>query len=466
MFSRKLTLTVLGLAFVAVGTYLAIRWGQGYRPTKEGLKGTGLLAATSNPQGAQVFINGRLTTATDDTLNLPPGEYQIEIKKDGYFTWQKTVNVEAELVTQTNTTLFSSVVSLSPLTFSGAKNPIPSPDGTKIAFVVKDAATPAENGLYVYDLSDSPLALRSKARLIARNSSRLNLETAAMLWSPDSSQILIHENGGSDTTGNNVLIDIDRLNDLEGVGDVSARLPIIFSQWEQTLTLEEAQRLAKLPKIMQIIATTSATNIYFSPDGEKMLYTATDEISIPEDLIANLPARSTQPEERQLKPRGVYIYDLKEDKNFRLNGQEEPSQEGGEGEEGETVETIIKTNLVTTLPADLNTLAQTPEASPSAFTKLQDVGNISHTIAAFKAYYSALELKSYQWFPSSRHLIISKPEGIEIIEYDGTNRVSLYSGPRNQAFIYPWPDGSKLIILTNLGSNGDTPENLYAISLK
>ncbi len=49
------------------------------------------------------------------------------------------------------------------------------------------------------------------------------------------------------------------------------------------------------------------------------------------------------------------------------------------------------------------------------------------------------------------------------MEYDGQNRTTLYSGPFVNRFLYPWPDGSRLLIQTSFSP--ETPANLYAIEL-
>ena len=80
----RLGIFLATIGFVIGGTVVMIRYAKGYRPTRAGtIKGTGLLSANSFPTGAEVYINGKLTTATDNTLNLDPGDYQIELKKDG-----------------------------------------------------------------------------------------------------------------------------------------------------------------------------------------------------------------------------------------------------------------------------------------------------------------------------------------------------------------------------------------------
>jgi hypothetical protein len=123
------TIIILSSVLIVVGalTYLATLLTRGYRPNLQnpglGFAPTGLLVANSDPKGASVYIDGKLATATDDTLNLSPGEYEIKIEKDGYLPWQKNLTIKKEVVRQTNATLFKSNPYLSPLTNTGAINP-------------------------------------------------------------------------------------------------------------------------------------------------------------------------------------------------------------------------------------------------------------------------------------------------------------------------------------------------------
>jgi hypothetical protein len=63
-------------------------------------------------------------------------------------------------------------------------------------------------------------------------------------------------------------------------------------------------------------------------------------------------------------------------------------------------------------------------------------------------------------------VIIVENNKIIIAEYDGTNRHTVYAGPFAADFAYPWPNGSRLIILASLNGGGDLPPNLYSINLK
>ncbi|MCH7951952.1 PEGA domain-containing protein [Patescibacteria group bacterium] len=456
--NRRLLITLSTAIVLIAGTYAAIQFAKGYRPnlqTRE-IQGTGLLVLNSTPKGAQVLIDGKLTTATDDTINLPPGEYEVEIKKDGYISWKKTLTIQAELVRQANARLFPAVTDLRPLTFTGAKNLSPSPDGQKIIYAVTQSSEEVKKGLWILDLVERPLSLSKEPRQIARNTESLDFTRAILGWSPDSNQVLTHFSADEKTKKSleqNILLDASDFNRQESLRDATARLPLVFSQWEEQLARKINDQLLELPLEMQKIATASATNLYFSPDDQKLMYTATREVEIPKGLIPPLPSTSTQRQERSIKPGSVYVYDIKEDTNFLILETSAPAELGEPGTRMLLIDQIIPRTLFT------------PEASPSAHTKLQE-GTTAETIAEFKAQYTPITTQSLQWFPDSNHLILTEEGNVSILEYDGTNRATIYTGQFENQFAYPWPDGSKLLILTNLNVESDLPPNIYAIKLK
>ncbi|MGB9637642.1 MAG: PEGA domain-containing protein, partial [Microgenomates group bacterium] len=97
----RLPLFFLILVFVLGATFLAIKYASGYRLdlTNKTLKPTGILVVNSSPEGARVFANGKLLTATNSSLSLTPGKYSLEIKKNGFLPWKKEIVIEKELVT-------------------------------------------------------------------------------------------------------------------------------------------------------------------------------------------------------------------------------------------------------------------------------------------------------------------------------------------------------------------------------
>ena len=69
------------------------------------------------------------------------------------------------------------------------------------------------------------------------------------------------------------------------------------------------------------------------------------------------------------------------------------------------------------------------------------------------------------WLSDSKHIIYVEKGKINIMDYDGINMTTVYAGPFIDHYVFPWPDGSKIVILTNLG-NANTSPNLYTIGLK
>ena len=65
----------LPLLFIILGTIAVILYGRGYRIDfkQKTLTPTGLLSATSDPIGAQVYIVGVLKKATNNHINIDPG---------------------------------------------------------------------------------------------------------------------------------------------------------------------------------------------------------------------------------------------------------------------------------------------------------------------------------------------------------------------------------------------------------
>jgi len=439
-----LAYTVFSAIVILGGTVAAIRYAQGnYRLTRQGiLREAGLLNANSFPTGAEVYIDGRLVTATDDTLYLEPGNYQVEIVKDGFWSWKKEIEIEPELVTQTNALLFPTTPSLTPLTFTGVDRVMPSPDGQKLLYVTSTATNPTRNGLYVLELTDNLLSLQRGTRQIAELPGTFDISEANYIWSPDSSEVMLL------TDQKEVLFGIDRLQSLDALPDISFSRRQILSEWEEEMYLRERQFLSEFPDEIITVATQSAQNVYISPDKKRVFYTATAALTLPADLVPPLPATSSQPETRQLEPGSIYVYDREEDKNFLI----EP-----ERADLKNPKQLLATDLANRAPLSL-------QASPSAFLKLQNATDAATLAQNFNRYHTALHLNTFQWYPDSRHLLYTRDSAIEVRGYDNTNLTNVFSGPFSQEFVYPWPDGRKLVILTSF--NPDLPLNLYAIDLR
>jgi len=408
MAQKRALVFIALLIFVVSMAFLIIRFAQGYRPDFYTLsfRPGGVLVATSTPDGAQLFIDDKLISATNSTLNLSPGKYEVEIRKDGFTSWKKTLPIKKELVVKTDAYLFPTFPDLRPLTFTGASNPIVSLDGQKVVFAVSGASAD-KDGLWILDLADRPLGFPREPRQIVKSAPRgRNFSDSTYVWSPDSKQILVTFKGRpgiklGQLVEENFLLDANQLNLDTSLIDITQGLTGVYSRWEEEETLREEAKISKLPKKLLEILEETSEGITFSPDETKILYTATASASIPEEIIPPLPAANAQPESRDLEPGKIYVYDLKEDKNFFIIEKEK-------------------------------------------------IGNSAP--------------KALSWFPTSKHLFLVQEEKITILEYDNTNWVDVYTGPFENSFAFPFPAGNKILILTTLGS--DTPPNLYAINLR
>lgn len=399
---RQLTIPIIILLFLIAGTALVVFFGRGYQfnfgDNGPVISGTGLLVATSSPDGAQVIINGHLTTATDNTINLAPGNYDVKIYKDGYFPWEKKIIVKNETVSKADALLLPTAPKLESITNTGVWNPVLDPSRTKLAYTVASQSA-LKNGIYVVDMTARPiLTLSSASNQIANDTTNL-FSLSSMAWSPDSSQILATINNLSTTT--DYLLDATTLN--QNPQDVTETLPTVTAAWDKLKADKEKSQLDSLVKPLRDVVSRDFQIVQWSDDETKILYVASQSATIP--IIINPPLIGTDstPQTRDIQKGQVYLYDIKEDRNYKI----------------------------------LESMPKTSEGTPL----------------------------SIMIFPDSKHLVYVHDGKIDMMDYDGANQTTVYAGPFIDNYVFCWPDATKLVILTNLGNPNIQP-NLYTISLE
>lgn len=392
---KQLILPILIFLFLTIGTVLVVLYGKGYRVGsdfgKPKLQGTGLLVATSQPDGAQVFINGHLTTATNNTLNLPPDTYNIKIVKIGYFPWEKTIKVQKEVVSVTGALLFASAPKLESITEIGVSNPVIDPSFTKLAYTVASQSA-TKNGVYILDMGSRPILTLQSASTQIANDTENSFSDAKITWSPDGQElfatILSPQKVESPTT---YLLKANVLN--QNPQDVTETIESILLVWEKEREKKEKSRIDGLNSKVKKLIAENFKILSWSIDETKILYSASVSATLPLVIQPPLIGTDATPQQKDIQKGGIYVYDTKEDKNFSVGSE------------------------------------------------------------------------SLRWFPDSRHLLFVDNRKISIMEYDGTNNTVIFAGPFIDNYVFPWPDGSKIVILTNLGNTNITP-NLYTIGLK
>lgn len=403
---KKIVIYIATVLFLLVATVAVILYGKGYNFNigggKIGLLGTGLLAATSQPDGAGIYINNHLTSATNNTVSLSPGEYDIKIVKSGYFPWQKKIKIEKEVVSSAYALLIPTAPKLDNITYLGVSGPVLDPTRTKIAYTVSSSQDPRKNGIYILDMGLRPiLTLQSSSTQIADNTID-NFSNSSLSWSPDAKELVATISATPNITATYLL----KTSFNQNPQDVTATLEAVNASWNEQKENQDTSSLFGLKAKLQSLIKENFKILSWSEDETKILYTATTSANLP--LIINPPLIGTnsQPEERNVNKGSVYVYDIKEDKNFKI---------------------------LDSMPS-----AQSPD------------------------FINSFPLN---WFSDSKHLIYVENKKIIIMDYDGQNKTTVYAGPFMDDYVFSWPDASKIVILTDLGNPTITP-NLYTIGLK
>jgi Tol biopolymer transport system component len=221
------------------------------------------------------------------------------------------------------------------------------------------------------------------------------------------------------------------MNQSRDFTDVTYRLPLIISEWQNQIVKINQSALSLYPQAMSDIFSQKSTNVYFSPDKEKVLFAPTENLTLPANLTGqNLPNINSTPETRQLTQGSFYVFDLKEGTNYPA-----------------------PLSQVTTGPAKL--LLTVNDATSSATLPL---------LKQIKAQSDSRYTTNTTWY-GNRQLITTTPGNVQITDYDGVNPVTLTNAQISSNFLVPSPDASKLVLLTNINQKPDI-FNLISFDLK
>lgn len=366
--SKRFLITLITILVIGIAAGVAIFFAKGYTfsPQEKKILGTGIINISSEPDAASVYIDGHLTTATNATISsLKPKTYSVKVVKEGFISWEKQIEVKEGLVTPIKVTLFPSIPTIYPLTFSSVLNPVLSPDGSKLSFIVpKDK----KSGVWVWTLvRNQPIAFARSAEPHQIASSQfIDFSSAKLKFSPDSKQVLA-------TVGSqNWLLDADRFN--SDPRDITAILDATLKGWEEDVRDKDAVRVASISDAgFRKIASDSArlaerANLSWSPDETKF-------------MVKN---------EADIK-----VYDLEDKIEYQI---------------------------------------------PPA--------------------------KSHLWLPDSRHIVMVEENAISVLDFDGTNKAVIFAGTFLDNFVFPWPDSSRLVIISSFPTPTASEPNLYGINLR
>jgi dipeptidyl aminopeptidase/acylaminoacyl peptidase len=73
----------------------------------------------------------------------------------------------------------------------------------------------------------------------------------------------------------------------------------------------------------------------------------------------------------------------------------------------------------------------------------------------------------YFWFQDgTKHIVALEKNIISLMDTDGTNKASIFTGDFDPSSVFSWPDGSRLVLSINLNSRSNPLPNLYTIDLR
>lgn len=260
-------MVITGICLLALTTTIFLYAG-GYRLKKEDgkkmvqLTSTGMVSVKSVPQGANVYINGVLATATNNTIpSVEPGKHLLKVMKNGYASWSKEIEIFPELATDITAVLISQTPRLEPLTNTGAKEPTISPGLAKLAFLSEDGETP---GIWVVSLSEGTISLfKSSPNVVLKNTSlTVYSKSKSLEWAPDEKSLLVQLENGK--------FQLFNLSDktVQSVIDPNA----LRVKWEKDTAEKRKAFIEKLDIPQNLQAQAVSKDALWAPDDKKFLY--------------------------------------------------------------------------------------------------------------------------------------------------------------------------------------------------
>ncbi len=430
MVSKRFLLTILILVVIGVVAGIAVFFTKGYRisPETGAILGTGIISVTSVPDQASIYLDNRLVGATNENIkSLPPKDYLVTIRKEGYIDWQKTVKVNEGLITDIKSTLFRSIPTIYPLTYTGAENALLSPDGLKMVYVVpmaenQDSTARKKTGVWVWGMSDRPLTFNRGAEphQVMPSLDGVDLTKAKIRWSPDSTQILLQ------LPDRNLLLTEASYNDPPK--DITATLEPILKQWDSA---QKDKDMARLQLITDLALQKTASNsaiLKWSPDETKFLYSEDGKTNF---KVVVLPANAQAQAGSSISTLGAPKAGLFETFDlFNKDNHAAPTPNMSISWLPDS-EHIVVTEPLNPQP--------TPKPATGKPTNTEEVSKVENKI---------------------------EPARIYILTADGSNKFEMYAGNIDPDSVVAWPDSSRLIVVSSLPTATASQPNLYGINLK
>jgi len=255
--------TILTIILILGVTTTIFLYTNGYRlehikDQKFDLTRTGMVSAKSMPEGASVYLDGILITATNDSIpGIEPGKKTLKILKKGFVPWEKQIDIFEELVTDITAVLITQSPRIEPLTNTGALNPSVSPSLSKLAYFSKDETN---SGVSVVNISGG--FFNGNPDIVLKDTRAIKYsEGLTIAWSYDETQLLIEMKDK-----------VWYIVNLQTNTAYATNTPEnIKEQWRQEFLKKRADFINNAKVDDTIKELSKSENIVWSPDEKKFL---------------------------------------------------------------------------------------------------------------------------------------------------------------------------------------------------
>jgi hypothetical protein len=374
-------------------------------------------------------------------LTLPHGKYTVEVKKEGYTDWKKDFTLKGEIVMNADALLFSKNPSLTPMTSLGISKAI-TLGKPELMLIYTENNDPKKDGIYLFEASKKtinffpplkPILLKQNLQAVLPEITELSLTNSKIDFSPDYQEAIFTLMVKDEEYSYSISLDGENTQLLRMEAGSKEN---ILEAWNEEKNKELVQILDTLPRDMRKIASDSFQLISISPDEKKFLYMAKKPVTLPIIIKPPLIATNQTPEKRTLERGEIYVYDKKEDKNFKIP-------------------VVVSTDTIspTPIPSPTIDLIAEPTPTPSKLPYLLNEQLTDKINSQIK------------WYPDSQHLVFKENKKIIVIGYDGTNKQTVYSGPFEHEYFTLSSDWN-LVVISNFNPQNNNFGDLYSIGIK
>jgi hypothetical protein len=243
-------------------------------------------------------------------------------------------------------------------------------------------------------------------------------------------------------TGNRIVFAIKEPQDKAGLWSLdlaSSSLPLSFFTKDLAKLVSDTKEL-----------TFSSSTYEFSPDGKQLLLQVSGQYMF---FLLDTTKENKDPKEVTLD-----LDKIKEDwTKKRISNTNNALKALGK----EAESTALGLANITFSPDKTKFFGSRADGSALAFDAKPEVNGDQKTRLV-----DLPKATRYLWYPNNHCILLVNNNAISIMEIDGTNNVPIYTGNFDPNLVVPWPDGSKIVIATNLNSAASSLPNLYAIELR